>query len=640
MTKQLASSCSTWNNPAPAYDLVVVGAGHAGIEAALAGSRMGLRTLIVTMSLQSIGQMSCNPAIGGLGKGHLVKEIDALGGEMARAIDQTGIQFRMLNRSKGPAVWSPRAQADKTGYAAHMMAALDSASGLDQRQGMVSDLVVDEGRITHVELSTGTRIRGHAFVLCAGTFLNGCLHHGERRDAGGRAGEPAATGLSEALARQGIAVSRYKTGTPPRVDSRSIDFSKMDVQPGDPEPSPFRHYENLIHGEQLSCFISYTNEQTHDLLRANLDRAPMFSGQIDSTGPRYCPSVEDKVVRFADKDRHQIFLEPEGRATREMYVNGFSTSMPEEVQVAALRTVPGFEQVRLIRPGYAIEYDYFPAWQMDVRLQVRGFENLFFAGQINGTSGYEEAGIQGLLAAVNAAALLDPGREPLVIRRDEGYAGVLVDDLVNRPSHEPYRMFTSRSEFRLLLRQDNADERLMPLARKHGLLEEWRWEKLQQRMEHKRGLKNWLTATRIGEQALTAALPSTHPFAGKGGNDQSRLAADWLRRPELRIADLLAVGGPAWWREVDESLLLAVELDIKYAGYIDRQHRAMANFRKSENMVIPEELDFHRLSSLSTEARERFSQVRPRSLGQASRVSGVRHSDLQALWVVLQQRRP
>ncbi len=645
----LEAGRSTWNLPDPAYDLVVAGAGHAGIEAALAGARLGLRTLLVSMSLQTIGQMSCNPAIGGVGKGQLVREIDALGGEMGRLADRAGLQFRMLNRSKGPAVWSPRAQSDKFRYAQLATQTLSDQPGLDLRQGLVTDLVLQQDRVVAVELAGGVRIRAGAVIVCAGTFLNGLLHVGASRSPGGRAGEPPALGLSEALARQGIEVRRYKTGTPPRVDRASIRFDAFDEQWGDAKPAPFRFYEDLISLPQQCCYATWTTPRTHEILSENLHRSPLFTGRIEGTGPRYCPSVEDKVVRFAEKDRHQLFLEPESLAGREMYVNGFSTSMPEDVQLAALRSVPGFEQARFTRPGYAIEYDYFPAWQMDVTLRMRGLANLFFAGQQNGTSGYEEASAQGLLAALNAAALLDH-RDPVILGRDQAYIGVLLDDLVNKPLPEPYRMFTSRAEFRLLLRQDNADQRLMPLGHRLGLLEQWRWERFQVRQETRTRLLDWLAQTAINGRALLSQEPE--PQVPQAHDNQrvepnpavdvpastTQRATEWLKRPELTLHMLLQAAPEPWFTELDDDLITSVEVDIKYAGYVERQRRAVESFRRNEQVPLPEELDYKSLASLSTEARERLSLVRPRNLGQASRVGGVNPTDIQALWVHLQRR--
>ncbi|MDP2360669.1 MAG: tRNA uridine-5-carboxymethylaminomethyl(34) synthesis enzyme MnmG [bacterium] len=637
--------CSTWNIPGPPYDLVVVGAGHAGIEAALAGARMGLRTLIITMSLQTIGQMSCNPAIGGVGKGQLVREIDALGGEMGRLADLSGIQFRMLNRSKGAAVWSPRAQCDKWHYARMATQILFNQPGLDLRQGQVVDLAFDKGRIRSVLLDNGTEIPGRAFILCAGTFLNGLIHVGDKQRASGRAGEPPAHGLSAALERMGVAVARYKTGTPPRVDRESIDFSSFELQPGDTPSRPFRFYEHLVNLPQLPCHLTWTTEETHRLLRENLHLSPMYSGRIESIGPRYCPSVEDKVVRFADKDRHQLFLEPESLDGREMYVNGFSTSLPEEIQWRALRTVPGFEHVRLIRPGYAIEYDYFPAWQINIGLSLHEIPNLFLAGQINGTSGYEEAAAQGLLAAINAAALLD-GKDPLVLGRDQAYIGVLVDDLVNKSLLEPYRMFTSRAEFRLLLRQDNADERLMEYGRRCGLLEEWRWQTLLHRRSLRERIVDWLMRSSLPAGVIRQILSTGEPDGPESPQsmlDQppcsgSQRAAEWLRRPDVKLNALLTAAGPDWSAEADEDLLAGIELDVKYAGYIERQHRAVANFRRNEGVALPKDLDYASVSSLSTEARQHLGRVKPHSLGQASRIGGVNPTDVQALWVHLQRR--
>lgn len=650
-TSSRSGGCSTWNSPDPAYDVAVIGGGHAGIEAALACARLGLRTLMVTMSIGTIGQMSCNPAIGGLGKGHLVRELDALGGEMARAIDECGIQFRMLNRSKGPAVWSPRAQADKALYAARMQRVLFETPGLDLRQGQVEDLELQDGRIAAIVLTGGTRLRCGAAIVCSGTFLNGRIHVGDRQEASGRAGEPPALGLSEALARLGVEVRRFKTGTPPRLDADSIDWDRLEEQCGDVPPRPFRFYENRIGQPQRPCHLTWTGPATHDLLRANLHRSPMRTGQIESVGPRYCPSVEDKVVRFADKERHPIFLEPESATSREIYVNGFSTSLPEEVQVEALRTIPGLERARFVRPGYAIEYDYFPAWQIDHRLAFRGVDNLFLAGQVNGTSGYEEAAMQGLLAAFNVASRLGGDGEPVVLGRDEAYAGVLVDDLVSRPTEEPYRMFTSRAEFRLLLRQDNADRRLMPAGQRLGLLEAWRWDEHRRREGQRDELLHWLEQTVLdGRPVLDRAAmdggptaeASLSPAAGETGDgpiDRQR-ALRLLKRPEVRLEHLLEIGQPDWRDRYDMDLCTGVEFDVKYEGYVQRQRTAVENFRRQERLRLPEDLDYRSLTALSLESRERLDRVRPQNLGQASRMGGVTAADLSALWIHLQKRRP
>jgi tRNA uridine 5-carboxymethylaminomethyl modification enzyme len=640
---------STWNIPEPGYDLVVVGAGHAGIEAALAGARLGLRTMIITMSLHTIGQLSCNPAMGGVGKGQLIREIDALGGEMAKLADASGLQFRMLNRSKGPAVWSPRSQCDKQEYARLATQALFDQPGLDLRQGMVRDLLFKDRRVHSVELGNGTRIRCHAVILCAGTFLNGVLHVGSERSVGGRGGEPAATGLSDALAKAGIVLRRFKTGTPPRVDRESIDFSALEEQVGDSRPSGFRHYENLIRLPARPCHISWTSEHTHSILRENLARSPLFAGAIEGVGPRYCPSVEDKVVRFADKERHQLFLEPETLNGREMYVNGFSTSMPEDVQWQALRTVPGFERVRLTRPGYAIEYDCFPAWQLLPSLRLKNWDNLFFAGQINGTSGYEEAAAQGLLAALNVAAGLR-GHDPVVPGRHEAFLGVLVDDLVNKPLPEPYRMFTSRAEFRLLLRQDNADRRLMPLGNRLGLLEAWRWERFQAREVLRDRLSCWLATTKLVGSVLARRLSdsrleeahqqSADASASREFGEWSGVqrAAQWLKRPEVGLSILLESAPEPWFSELDEDLITGVEVEVKYEGYIERQRRMVTQFERNEQVPLPDDLDYLSISTLCTEARQRLAEVRPATLGQASRVGGVNPTDIHSLWVVLQQR--
>ena len=625
-------SGSTWNIPGPPYDLIVVGAGHAGIEAALAGARLGLRTLMITMSLQTVGQMSCNPAIGGLGKGHLVRELDALGGEMARTIDRTGIQFRLLNRSKGPAVWSPRAQADKWLYAQEMATTLANCPGLHLRQGMVSDIRMDGGKIHSVVLSSGAEFRCHALVLCNGTFLNGLTHVGSKQEASGRAGEPPATGLSEALVRAGIEVRRFKTGTPPRVDRASIDFSAFEEQKGDEIPRPFRFYENLICQPPQSCWLAWTDDSTHRVLRDNLAHSPMFSGQIESTGPRYCPSVEDKVVRFADKERHQLFLEPESRFSSEMYVNGFSTSMPESVQLEALRTVPGFQNVRFTRPGYAIEYDYFPAWQINHRLQCKGIANLFLAGQINGTSGYEEAACQGLIAAINAAHYLDNRPEGWLLTRDQAYMGVLVDDLVSKPAQEPYRMFTSRAEYRLTLRADNADQRLTGKGIALGCVGPVRAAHHAAKMAALDAAK-----TQARSLSITPTAAARHGLAlNRDGHRRS--AFDLLSYPEIGWGAVAAI-----WPElsaIDPAIAAHVEIDAKYDVYLKRQVADVEAFRRDEGLVLAG-IDYRAVPGLSNEARNRLEAVQPRTLGQAGRLDGITPAALGILAAYLrrEQRR-
>jgi tRNA uridine 5-carboxymethylaminomethyl modification enzyme len=617
------------------YDLLVIGGGHAGIEAALAAARLGLKTALVSMRLDTVGQMSCNPAIGGLGKGHLVREIDALGGEMARAIDSCGIQFRMLNRSKGPAVWSPRAQADKELYAAYMQERLREQDGLDLIEGKISDLRVVKKRVVSAICADGRELPCASALLANGTFLNGLMHIGERQEKGGRRGEAASTLLTAALKRYGLKIYRYKTGTPPRVFRDSIDFSQLEEQRGEAKPLPFRFFENRIKLKQVSCYLTHTNNNTHKLLEANLHRAPLFSGQIDSVGPRYCPSVEDKIVRFAHRESHQIFLEPESLDSEEMYVNGFSTSMPLDVQEAALRTVPGFEKVRFSKAGYAIEYDYFPAHQIDMSLAFRGLENLYLAGQINGSSGYEEAAMQGLLAAINAAKRLNGDADPFTLGRDEAYAGVLMDDIVTKPIDEPYRMFTSRAEFRLLLRQDNADVRLMPKGKAIGLLDPVRYERFQESLLQKGRVKLWLQTLRLPSDFLK---PDGNPSKAHA-TTQLMPALELLKRPEVTLAEIFKLEHLHPPPEIDEQALTTVEFDIKYEGYIQRQKRAVATFRKNEDMPIPDDFTFQDLQALSTESRQRLQKLRPRTLGQASRAPGIRPSDIQAIWVELNRAR-
>ncbi len=595
------------------YDVLVIGAGHAGVEAACAAARLGARTALLTANCDTVGQMSCNPAIGGVGKAQLVREVDALGGVMARAIDATGIQFRVLNRSKGPAMHGPRAQADKKLYQMEVKRIVEETPNLDLRQETVEDLVVEPmaaggagGPACRV---TGARVRGDAeyraaaVVLTTGTFLQAVMHTGEAQTSGGRAGEGTTSGLSAALTRLGLAIDRFKTGTPCRLSASSIDFSQLDVQPGDPDPQPFSFLTDRIAQEQMVCWITRTTTEIHDLIRANLHRAPMFTGQIESRGPRYCPSIEDKVVRFADKQSHQLFLEPEGRHTREIYVNGISTSLPRDVQDAMIRLVPGLEQARIMRYGYAVEYDYCPPDQCLPTLESKRARGLFFAGQINGTTGYEEAAAQGLVAGANAA-LAAAGREPLVLEREDSYIGVLVDDLVTRGVDEPYRMFTSRAEHRLALRHDNADRRLTPLAARHGLAETDRVERL---------------AAKHAEIEATLAMLATHRVGGTS-------LADLLKRPEFTWA--AAVEAAPSLATVSPAAATQIANDIRYAGYVALDRERIERQRKHAQRPIPEGFEYAAVRHLRAEAREQLARIRPRTLGQAGRVSGITPADL------------
>ena len=622
------------------YDVVVVGGGHAGAEAAHAAARLGGRTLLVTGSLDRIGQMSCNPAIGGVGKGQIVREIDALGGLMGLAADQTGIQFRMLNRGKGAAVHSPRAQCDRMRYAEAVRALLEDTPGLFMRADTVVDLVTEptgDGRhaVRGVVTGLGRTIRARAVVLTSGTFLGGVVHVGEQRQGGGRMGEAPAIGLTAALHRRGIESGRLKTGTPPRLDGRTLDYAQMDEQVGDADPSPFSFLSDALPARTVSCWITHTNPETHAILRTGFDRSPMFTGRIEGRGPRYCPSVEDKIDRFADKDRHQLFVEPEGLATHEIYLNGFSTSLPEEVQVAALRTIPGLERAHVLRPGYAIEYDYFPPHQLRYTLETKAVDGLFLAGQINGTTGYEEAAGQGLLAGINAARCLSGG-DGLVLRRDQAYLGVLVDDLVSKGTDEPYRMFTSRAEHRLMLRHDNADLRLTALGHALGLASATRGARA--------------TARRGALDRLLAALRETsvqpgdvNPFLESLGSapipHPVRLAALALR-PEVALSALLDAAGQSALvlnlLGLDDLARLA-ETEIKYAGYLERESALAARMQAMEAHRIPPSLDYALITALSHEAREALLRIRPGTLGQASRLPGVRASDVQVLMVLLRR---
>jgi tRNA uridine 5-carboxymethylaminomethyl modification enzyme len=624
------------------YDVLVVGAGHAGCEAALAAARMGLHTAVITLNRENIARMPCNPAVGGLGKGHLVREIDALGGEMARNVDATGIQFRMLNTRKGPAVWSPRAQADKHAYSARMRDVIEREKNLNLVIGEVEEILAGPGgshpdtrhlfRVRGVRLAGGHGLRGRAVILATGTFLEGLIHIGETSRPAGREGEPPAARLSASLQALGFRKGRLKTGTPPRLHRDSIEFDRCRVQPGDPAPRPFSYANRRIGTEQVPCHITYTTPATHEIIRANLHRSAMYSGRIQSVGPRYCPSIEDKVVRFPGRDRHQLFLEPEGLTTPEIYVNGLSTSLPEEVQAEMLRTIPGLERARIVRPGYAIEYDFFPPDQVEASLETRRVAGLFFAGQINGTTGYEEAAAQGILAGINAARGIQ-GRPPLRLDRSEAYIGVLLDDLVRMEHVEPYRMFTSRAEFRLLLRQDNADDRLLDRGADVGLVGPAVVREARARRRRLQAAAPELEKLRIPEGEVRRLLGKEAWPAGSGSLPFPRL----VRRPEVTVRDLVSlVPGELG---LDEAEREKIVLGIKYEGYVTRQARLVERFRRMETRRIPESFCYFCVRGLSSEAREKLHRHRPASVGQASRIAGVRSSDLSLLLVHLERDR-
>lgn len=615
------------------YDVIVVGGGHAGAEAAAAAANMGSRTLLVTMNLQTIGQMSCNPAMGGIAKGQIVREIDALGGYSGIVTDKSAIQFKMLNKSKGPAMWSPRAQNDRMRFAEEWRLALESTPNVDFYQEMVSGLLVKGQKVVGVRTSLGLDIKAKAIVLTNGTFLNGLIHIGEKQFGGGRAGEKAATGITEQLTDFGFVSGRMKTGTPPRVDGRSLDYAKMIPQPGDAKPEKFSYLATRKLTEQRDCHMTHTSALVHDLLREGFDRSPMFNGRIKSIGPRYCPSIEDKIHRFADKDAHQIFVEPEGWHTVEVYVNGFSTSLPEDVQYKALKSVVGFENVKFFRPGYAIEYDYFPPTQLKHSLETKLVDNLFFAGQINGTTGYEEAASQGLMAGINAHLKITK-QEPFILKRDEAYIGVLIDDLITKGTEEPYRMFTSRAEYRTLLRQDNADLRLTPRSYKLGLASRERLERMEEKERRSKDFVSFFRNTSFSPEDINPILEELESSPVKQSDKMFKV----FSRPKVTMEHMKRLAPVADYiveHALDNEVLEQAEIQVKYSGYIAKEKNNADKLLRLENIKIPEGFDYRKLKSLSYEAREKLEAIRPVTISQASRISGVSPSDVSVLLVFL-----
>lgn len=616
------------------YDVIVVGGGHAGSEAAAAAANMGAKTLLITMNLQNIAQMSCNPAMGGIAKGQILREIDALGGYSAVVTDKTAIQFKMLNKSKGPAMWSPRAQSDRMMFAETWRTMLEQTENLDFYQDSVNGLIFEDDKIVGVKTSLGLSIAAKSVIVTAGTFLNGLIHIGEKTFGGGRAGEKSSTGITEDLVSKGFESGRMKTGTPPRVDGRSLDFSKMTEQPGDENPEKFSYLPSTKPlTKQRSCYLSYTNKEVHELLREGFERSPMFNGRIQSTGPRYCPSIEDKIDRFASKEKHQIFVEPEGWNTVEIYVNGFSTSLPDDVQDKAIRLIPGFENVKFFRYGYAIEYDYFPPTQLKHSLETKLVENLFFAGQINGTTGYEEAAAQGLMAGVNAALKVQE-KEAFVLKRSEAYIGVLIDDLITKGTEEPYRMFTSRAEYRTLLRQDNADIRLTPLSHAIGLASDERLERVNLKTSKTKLLLEFLENLSVKKEVINPILEAKN----LAQISQSMKLVKIASRPQLAFNDYADIPELSKFMEandIDKEIIEQVEIHLKYAGYIQKEKNNADKLNRLENVPIPTSFDYHKVKSLSYEATEKLSKIKPVTISQASRISGVSPSDISVLLVYM-----
>ncbi len=612
------------------YDVIVIGGGHGGCEAAVAASGMGCKTLLVTMNINTIALMSCNPAIGGLAKGHLVKEMDAMGGEMAKAIDAAGIQFKMLNSSKGPAVWSPRAQADRVFYAAEVKRRIEKKRNLTLKEGTVNELLIDGNRAVGVKTNLGQEYEGKAVIITAGTFLNGIIHIGMKNFPGGRAGEYPAVGLTEQLKKLGIRSERLKTGTPPRLDGKTVNFDVTAEQPGDGDIVPFSYQTELIEREQVSCYLTYTNSETHKILFSGFDRSPLYTGVIKSKGPRYCPSVETKIVRFKDKERHQIFLEPEGRDSSEYYVNGFATSLPEDIQIKAIRSIAGLEKAEITRFGYAIEYDYFPTNQLKFTLETKKIENLYLAGQVNGTSGYEEAGTLGFMAGVNAALKIH-NEKPFILKRSEAYIGVLIDDLVTKGTDEPYRMFTSRAEYRLLLRQDNADERLMHYGHRFGLIPDEVFHGMNEKVKERERIISIMKKGRVKPEEINPVLRK----AGSSPVEETTSIVQILKRPDIGILDIrefIPESGDRFERHAPQ-----IEMEIKYKGYIDRQIIQAEQMKKLDDKNIPDDIDYNAVVSIRAESREKLIQIRPDTIGQASRIPGVTPADISVLLIHLKK---